>query len=130
MNSFLIVAIRFTQNRLLFIKSQSILFLTTILVPVILVLYFSFKMESYFWGQLIGLFFSIFCLTTGLIDFFNKYHYGCLTLESLIYFHKKYQPKVLILTLGMYSDEETDHVLSKIEYTKIIEYKSYSLFKI
>lgn len=72
MNSFLIVVIRFTQNRLLFIKSQSILFFTTILVPVILVLYFSFKMESYFWGQLIGLFLSVFYLTTGLKDFFIK----------------------------------------------------------
>ena len=64
------------------------------------------------------------------LHFFNKYHYGCLTPESLIYFSEKYQPKVLVLNLGMYSDEETDQVLTKIKCNKIIEYKSYFLFKI
>ena len=64
------------------------------------------------------------------LHFYNKCHYGCLTPESLIYFYEKYRPNVIILNIAIYSDEEINQVLSKIECNKIIEYKSYSLFKI
>lgn len=64
------------------------------------------------------------------LNFYNKYHYGCLTPESLIFFREKYQPKVLVLNLVMYSDEETDKVLSKIKCDKILEYKNYLLLRI
>ena len=72
LNSFFIVVIRFTSNRLLFIKAQSILFLTSLIIPVILVLYFNFKLESYFWGQLSGLFLSVGVMTLGLKNLISK----------------------------------------------------------
>ena len=53
-NALLTVMIRFTNQTSLFIKSQAISFLISLILPVILVTKYSQGIESFFWGQLLG----------------------------------------------------------------------------
>ncbi|MDB4773217.1 oligosaccharide flippase family protein [Flavobacteriaceae bacterium] len=58
-NSLLIVIVRFTEKKQIFIKSQGLLFLANLIIPVVLVYFFDWGISSFFWGQFFGLLLAV-----------------------------------------------------------------------
>jgi O-antigen/teichoic acid export membrane protein len=58
-NSLLIVIIRFTEKKQIFIQSQGLLFLANLIIPVVLIYFFDWGISSFFWGQFFGLLLAV-----------------------------------------------------------------------
>ena len=63
LNSLLIVIIRFTEKKQIFIQSQGLLFLANLITPVVLVYFYDFGISSFFWGQFFGLLLAVIFIT-------------------------------------------------------------------
>ena len=85
LNSLLIVIIRFTDKKQIFIKSQGLLFLANLIIPVVLVYFHSFGIDSFFWGQFFGLLLAvIFISFSSIKEFGTTFNYISL-INSLKY---------------------------------------------
>ena len=72
MNSLLIVIIRFTEKKQIFIQSQGLLFLANLITPVVLVYFYDFGISSFFWGQFFGLLLAVIFITLSSKNDFGK----------------------------------------------------------
>ena len=59
LNNILIVIVRFTEKKKIFIQSQGLLFLSNLIIPVTLVYFYDFGISSFFWGQFFGLLLAV-----------------------------------------------------------------------
>ena len=72
LNSLLIIIIRFTEKKQIFIQSQGLLFLANLITPVVLVYFYDFGISSFFWGQFFGLLLAVIFITLSSKNDFGK----------------------------------------------------------